>query len=381
MPPQASSVGGSHKWPFRFEILDGLRGLAALTVVAHHLLIVRIGDYAVMLFFVISGYCITASAETCRLKALTFRAFMWRRARRIYPPYFFAILFYALTRVGKLLAGGHDDLARSWDVWVQNLTLTQWVSLPFHPVADAPQNRKLLVAAFWSLNYEEQFYLVVAIALLLAVRYRIPMIGTVLILAAAGLVWNCAVPGGWVTGFFLEYWVHFSLGAILFYVLCVFPARSVRVSFVAAVTALLAYCLLHILPWHPEFELERRAYVELAVVSGFTLALFFIRPASAWIARRALWRPIAGLGTISYSLYLIHQFNLTLVRSAIDRIARFAPEPVRLALMLGLLLSIGVLFWYCCESPFLNRPISQGVPSSGAPPKPASADALSLSSQ
>lgn len=373
MPAQASVVTGPRTWPFRFEILDGLRGLAALAVVAHHLQIVRLGHYAVMLFFVISGYCIAASAESCRRKAMTFRAFMWRRLRRIYPPYFFALVFYALTRVGKLIAGGHDDLARSWDVWLQNLTMTQWVSLLFHPVADAPQNRKLLVDAFWSLNYEEQFYLVVALALLLSLRRRIPIIAVVLVLTAAGLLWNCAVPGGWVTGFFLEYWVHFSLGAILFYVLCVFPARSARVSFVAAVAALLVYCLAHILPWRPEFELQRRAYVELVVVCGFTLALFFARPFSAWIARRALWRPIAGLGAISYSLYLIHQFNLTLVQSTIDRIAGYAPEPVRLTLMLGLFIMIATLFWFCCESPFLNRPIPQGGSAGATSPTPASA--------
>ncbi len=376
MPAQASFHRGSRTWPFRYEILDGLRGLASLAVVAQHLGITAVGHYAVMLFFVISGYCITASAESCRRKALTFGAFMWRRVRRIYPPYFLAIVFYALTRVGKYLAHGPNDLARSWDVWVQNLTLTQWISLPLHPVADPSQNPKLLVAAFWSLNYEEQFYLVVALALLLCVRRRVPMIAVVLGLSAAALTWNLAAPGGWITGFFLEYWAHFSLGAILFYVLCVYPARIARVSFVAAVSALFLYCLWQILPWRPEYELQRRAFVELAVVSGFTLALLLARPVSAWIARRALWRPIAGLGAISYSLYLIHQFNLTLVESTINRIAGFAPASVRLTLMLALFVLIAVLFWYCCESPFVNRPVSETGTPGGTATKAATAHAL-----
>src|SRR5262249_51772589 len=157
-----------------------------------------------------------------------FATFMWRRLRRIYPPYFFALLFYALTRAVKAASGGNNDLARPWLDWVQNLTLTQWLSLPLHPVADAPQNPTLLVAAFWSLNYEEQFYLVMAGALILALRYRVSMPLLIAVLAGIGLAWNCAVPGEWITGFFLEYWVHFALGALLFQALCLAPGRLTR---------------------------------------------------------------------------------------------------------------------------------------------------------
>ena len=42
--------------------------------------------------------------------------------------------------------------------WIQTLTLTQWISLAGHPASYAAENKSLVVAAFWSLNYEEQFY-------------------------------------------------------------------------------------------------------------------------------------------------------------------------------------------------------------------------------
>ena len=336
-------------------MIDGLRGLAALAVVMHHLRIIPVGHYAVMLFFVISGYCIAAAVTAARRSAMSFGSFMWRRLRRIYPPYFFAILFFVLTRVAKVASGGDDDLVRPWLDWVQNLTLTQWLWLPFHPAADPSQNPKLLVAAFWSLNYEDQFYLVMAAVLVLSVRARVSAPLAIALLAAAGLVWNCAAPGGWVTGFFLEYWVHFALGALLFYVLCLYPARAWRYLFLAAVIALGIYSAARILPWEPQTPLTLRVYTEFVVVCGFVLFLYLARPLSAAVSRSWVWKPVAALGAISYSLYLIHQFNLRLVEEMVNSVLPHAWDPIRIVTMLALEILFASLFWYLCERPFLNR--------------------------
>jgi peptidoglycan/LPS O-acetylase OafA/YrhL len=70
----------------------------------------------------------------------------------------------------------------------------------------------------------------------------------------------------------------------------------------------------------------------------------------------AVWRPIAALGTISYSLYLIHQFNLTLVASIAQRVLpAWTPHLVTVAVMVGLHVALATLFWYLCERPFLSR--------------------------
>ena len=294
---------------------------------------------------------------------------MWRRLRRIYPPYFLSIVFYTLTRVVKLAIVGRDSLLRPWTDWLQNLTLTQWVSLLRHPVGDAAANHTLFVAAYWSLDYEEQFYLVIAVALLLAVRRRVPMIATILALSAIGFAWNLAFPTT-LRGVFIEYWLHFSLGAMLFYVLCILPQLATRASFVAAVSALFAYSLARILPWHAQLDLAPRLWMDLAVASGFALALFFARPLSARIARQLLWRPIAALGVISYSLYLVHQFNLTVASTAANRIAPHSGDAVQDGIQLAVLLLIATLFWYCCERPFLNRsPSPRARSSAGERPR------------
>jgi peptidoglycan/LPS O-acetylase OafA/YrhL len=318
------------------------------------------GHFAVMVFFVISGYCITASAESCRRQGFGFRNFMWRRFKRIYPPYWFAIAFFTLTRAIKTVRGGPNDLHRSLLEWIQNLTLTQWLSSLFHPLIWPDQSPRSFVAAFWSLNYEEQFYLVTAIGLALAAYRAAPSIVPVLVLAAIGTVWNFTFPGNFVCGFFIEYWVHFALGACLYFVLCVYPDPRARLVFVTGVVLLGILSAGRLVPWTPTTVHDLRAMVELAFLAAVTLGLFFLRPLSTRISASAVWRPIAALGTISYSLYLIHQFNLHLVGSIAESLLPAgAPSGILMSAKIGLHLAIATAFWYCCERPFLNRNITR----------------------
>lgn len=349
------SESHGRSWPFRYDLIEGLRGLAALVVVMHHLLITTLGHYAVIVFFVISGYCIGAATETARRKGLGWGAFMWRRLHRIYPPYLFAIAFYVATRLLKAGIEGANDLPHSWIVWVQNLTLTQWLTLLFHPVADAPQNPTLVVSAFWSLNYEDQFYLVMALLLMLAIRARISLWVPVSALAVVGLVWNCWLPGGWICGLFIEYWLPFAVGVLLFHALCLSTSRAVRTGFVLVMLILGVWCAARIFPWNPQTPLLLRAYTEWFAACAVTLLLYFARPLSDSVCKSWLWRPLAALGLISYSLYLVNQFNLRLVNEAASHLLPQVPAAVQLTLMVVLQVLIASLFWYFCERPFLNR--------------------------
>src|SRR5271155_1293817 len=71
--------------------LDGIRGIAALSVVAHHCTsYVFPGRLAVQLFFVISGLLITwlLLDEQQRSVTVDRKAFYWRRAFRLFPALF-----------------------------------------------------------------------------------------------------------------------------------------------------------------------------------------------------------------------------------------------------------------------------------------------------
>ncbi len=337
-------------WPPRYELLDGLRGLAALGVVIAHLGAADIGHFAVMVFFVISGYCITASARACQTRNVSFAGFMARRVRRIYPPYLLAIVFFVATRLVKIYLGGENDLDRPWIEWLQNLTLTQWLSVPFAPIGWPSDNPVLLVSAFWSLNYEEQFYAVLGMAMLLTTRTGWPLAAPVMVLAVIGFAWNIRWPDGWITGLFIEYFAHFALGSLLYFVLCENRSPRITLAFASALVLIASVTTTQIVSVSGAAP---RAVGELAALSAFTLLLLLLRPLSTAISRQSGWRPVAALGTISYSLYLIHQFNLTLISTAVN--ATQIPTLLRLPMMLVLMIGLASVFWYCCERPFLNN--------------------------
>jgi peptidoglycan/LPS O-acetylase OafA/YrhL len=347
-------------WPARYELLDGIRGVAALAVVLHHIGVgqsFQIGHFAVLIFFVISGYCITASVESCRRSGGGIREFVLKRVRRIYPPYILAIVFFALTRWVKSARNPGFEFKPPLLDWLQNLTLTQWVSTLFHPVQWPSQNHKVFVLAFWSLNYEEQFYLVMGLALVVAILSRVPMIVSVLALSLVGLVWNWLIPGNWICGLFTEYWLHFALGSTLFYVLCQFTNKEHRLAFLIAIAVLGIACLSRVL-LHITTDVlfDMRAMIELSFLSAITLTLYFLRPLSRRISRLPLWGPFAALGAISYSLYLIHQFNLTLVDvTAHKLLPANTPEALLVVCLLALHLLLATMFWALCERPFLRR--------------------------
>src|SRR4051794_16431273 len=93
----------------RYYSLDTWRGVACLLVVLYHSAFYegfQLADYqasdwlaqmlsrfigngwaGVTIFFVISGYCITATVDATRRKPTPLKNYFLRRVKRIYPPY------------------------------------------------------------------------------------------------------------------------------------------------------------------------------------------------------------------------------------------------------------------------------------------------------
>src|SRR5918998_5491330 len=92
--------------------LDGLRGLAILLVMAHHLTIVRsevpfdvgalellhTGWVGVDLFFVLSGFLITGILLDARGSDRYFASFYARRTLRIFPLYYAVLTIVMILR-------------------------------------------------------------------------------------------------------------------------------------------------------------------------------------------------------------------------------------------------------------------------------------------
>lgn len=352
-------------WPPRYKIIDGWRALAALSVVCSHLDVgekENIGHIGVMVFFVISGYCIAATSESCMRHRHGFGTYLKRRIRRIYPPYFFAVCFFAVTRLVKWKVGMGMELSSSVSAWVQTLTLTQWFSLILHPLTYAAQNKALFVASFWSLNYEEQFYLVIGGLMILAVRFGRPILWGVLALLVPAFAWNLTHPAT-SYGFFLEYWVHFSLGVIVYSRLCKLTRTAARRAVDIGLSILVvASAAVWIFQADPGFASRRSVYAEWSITGAFALFLIATRAFDDAMVGTWLGQKLVKLGTITYSLYLVHQFNEQAVYQAARLLFRIGvPQFFKVPIEIVVMIMIATVFWYFCERKFINRPLDSGA--------------------
>lgn len=154
---RSERVAGSYR-----PDIDGLRAVAVLCVVLYHIGVpgFSAGFVGVDVFFVISGYLITAHLCETRGTPLgrSLLDFYARRARRILPP--LALVVVATIALGKLLLlpyGEHQDLAKS------GIAAALFVSNVFflrnaHDYFAGPAELAPLLHT-WSLAVEEQFYL------------------------------------------------------------------------------------------------------------------------------------------------------------------------------------------------------------------------------
>ncbi|HTV63244.1 MAG TPA: acyltransferase [Verrucomicrobiae bacterium] len=121
------------------------------------LLPVTIGWAGVAIFFVISGFCIHYSFYQ---QGGNWRAFFIRRFFRIYPPYFFVVLLFALLYLSNGLNFSHQYV--DWYQVIMHLLLIH----NFDPLS-----YQAISPSFWSIAIEVQLYLIYPLLLMLVARF------------------------------------------------------------------------------------------------------------------------------------------------------------------------------------------------------------------
>ena len=156
----------------RNTALDGLRGLAVAAVVIYHLDLgwMQGGFLGVSLFFTISGFLITSLvlAERDHTGTLDVRRFWGRRFRRLLPAAWAGL---ALAIVYALAAGDADQLRKlPGDVIAALAYVANWHFILAGDAYTAGYQAPSPVLHYWSLAIEEQFYVVfpLIVALLVA---------------------------------------------------------------------------------------------------------------------------------------------------------------------------------------------------------------------
>jgi peptidoglycan/LPS O-acetylase OafA/YrhL len=299
----------------RLEGIDGLRAFAALWVVLFHIqafsgaqlpgigFFLRSGSTGVSLFLVLSGLCLYLPFAGGRDGRFRTGDFFARRCRRLMPAYYTSLIFSVMLAVAFSTLPGYPPLTPGalMGNLLAHLTLTQTLF---------PDTFYGLNGAYWSLGLEWQLYLalplliwgirrysivpVVSFAVVVNVLYRIGLFVAMqrgLIPAQSALA--VAVLPNQIFG----RWAEFAFGMVVAELYVRGHLERFAPYGGLALIALVPISLLSTaLPVaHIFFGLTFFCLVCLVLAGGNV------------VSRAFSWRPLALLGVMSYSIYLIHQ--------------------------------------------------------------------------
>jgi peptidoglycan/LPS O-acetylase OafA/YrhL len=314
----------------RYESLDLARGLCCLMLVVFHTTMQTARHHfvdqggsvndagslgmwiaartwiGVPIFFVISGYCIMAALHA-RQNSGGLAEFAKRRFWRIYPPYWMAIALSTLVIIvlndrwpgifhDGIFTVPHAHAMSAWE-WFGNLTLTEsWR----HCVMGGDAQH--LLPNTWTLCYEEQFYVVAGLILILASRrlFTAAAVVTGLIVVGKAISWKL----GWdVKGSLLDGgWFQIAAGILLYY--RVAKATPKQIPWInAALAAGVLLSLRHpgkLLEFYPNHDTERFVAFSFALLASLFYRYDRRIKECRWL------KPLAIAGGMSYSVYLIH---------------------------------------------------------------------------
>lgn len=154
--------------PHHNPALDGVRGLAILCVLGHHLVYVNQSAGGLVyvwsrafidslwcgvdIFFALSGFLITGILVRTLSAPGYFRNFYGRRTLRIFPLYYFVLVILLVSTPWLHIAWGSQ-------IW----RLLTYTNHPFPPLHNSEWSfyfgGNISLVNFWSLHIEEQFYL------------------------------------------------------------------------------------------------------------------------------------------------------------------------------------------------------------------------------
>jgi peptidoglycan/LPS O-acetylase OafA/YrhL len=272
--------------------IDGMRGIAILLVVLFHyttrfeniyghpyqlLFSATLGSYGVQLFFIISGFVIFMTLE----RTLDFKDFVISRFARLYPAYWFSVFLTSMFVLLFSLPGRETSLYASF----VNLSMFQeWFGVPH------------VDGVYWTLTLELSFYAIMLGLYLLRLLKNINIIVAVwlcsmIVIHIARQYFAIQIPQQIATLLLLNY-ANLFIAGILFYK--IYQKEGGLIIMILILAALIT-----------EFILN-------GLVSGLVCFLFFILFGLAISGSKIInfiltVKPLVFIGTISYSLYLLHQ--------------------------------------------------------------------------
>ncbi|HLH28061.1 MAG TPA: acyltransferase [Acidimicrobiales bacterium] len=311
------------------------------------------------LFFVLSGFLITAmlAGEHQRTGGVSLRNFYSRRAVRLLPPLFITVALLAVYASVHRVFSAANDL---WtDVAAAVFYFADYRSALGHEPAIA------YLSQCWSLAVEEQFYLLWAILLFVALRYASRraayLIAAVGVLAAVGdrLYVVLSAPR-WDALVAARAYYAFDTRADALFLGCLLgllatgghldgwgplARRALSVAALAS-TVVLVWILLHVGLGDRGLPLW---WVPVSEVAAVVLITFLLVHPMSWTARLLGLPVLVLLGNTTYAVYLFHWPVYVALSQFTVSWPFWELETVRVVIILSLALAS----WFLVEKPLM----------------------------
>ena len=340
----------------RNPAIDTLRGVSIVLVLLHHFniayrlqdtilsrvlgwdavhAIVRNGNYAVTIFFVISGFLITSNAERrwAGLETINALRFYRFRAARIIPCILLLLVIVNILAAVKIsIFQNHSEFGAPVPLWLVDVaSLTFWMNVLMSHAGWL----NYVLCVQWSLSVEEVFYLSFPILCLVLRRERLLLLAWSVVIVI-GPIWRATHQATEYT----ELNSYLScFDGIAFGCCAAVLGKHVRVP--ARTNTMLQILVAGAMTWFYLSWSIRTTAIYGVTLMALATAMLLILLAGTVSARPSGRSPLRFFGRLSYELYLFHLMILGGLRTI------WPPEITQgdsriLLLAAYLLLSIGL---------------------------------------
>lgn len=359
----------------RIEQLDSIRGLAALSVLLSHIIIVNMdiftfvmktpirlftsGYSAVILFFVLSGFVL--SLPFLKKDEVNYFPYLIKRICRIYIPYLIVIVISII--LSNIF---HEDNIGGLSDWFN----TSWSTLPDkdliieHMLLIGNIHSENFNKAIWSLIHELRISLIYPFVVLLIkkIDYKYSLMICFILSMITGLnnIFHFQISNGLRTSYFdtFNYLSIFIIGTLLAIhrnkFINFYKGLTLNKKWLVFVILLIAYNfsntlvprILGIQVIEPFLLIIQDYSIAFGAIGFITIAL-----GSSKVEKILLIKPVSFLGKISYSLYLFH---LVVLLTCVHLLYGILPLNLVLVMSVGLSMVVSTISWYLIEKPFIK---------------------------
>jgi peptidoglycan/LPS O-acetylase OafA/YrhL len=302
----ANTAANPLKTKQHFQILDGLRGVAAISVVIFHFMEIAQPDYeknfighaflAVDFFFCLSGFVIAYAYDRARLDKIGFTAFFKLRLIRLHP---LVIIGSVIGIISWLFDPFSNLYANYGDIKAFLMFITSCFMVPYPIIRERYFNLFHLNAPSWSLFWE---YIANIVYALVLVKLRNKILWVLLVIGAILITYETSKSGnisnGWggdnISAGAIRVFYSFLAGMLVYRMGWIIKSR---VGFIAVSVLTLAVFLS---PFSNKWN-----FVSEPIIVILYLPLLVALGAGATL-RLAFTKICKFSGELSYPLYMVH---------------------------------------------------------------------------